>query len=265
MSDLHLTASPTASAALSSAIKKQLLTGDAYAINDIPGTGPLHDGLIRKEFQRSLHYEKKGTNWSDDGPDAFAPWIQLKARLVDKPVDRLVIWAASGNGDDYVFLRMACHWLENIPVNVILAEVPPIHGHHSIIMYSTEQLAPLIEQAIPLTTTARAALAREYQAIVSHPGQLRECDENGVLQFLDLSAHDHEVLARCTNRWKSAVSVIGQVMGFSNPRNSLGDAFISSRLEHLIITGQVAADAPRTSIRDFRVKLAQKTSVTFSH
>ncbi|NML38421.1 DUF1835 domain-containing protein [Chitinophaga sp. G-6-1-13] len=257
MSDLHLTASLPAAGTLYQAIKEQLLTGETYAINDIPGTGPLNDGLIRKEFLRSLNYVKKGTNWSDGGPDAFAPWLQLKARLLDKPVDRLIIWAA-GDGDDYVFTRMACHWLENVPVNVILVKVPPIHDLYSLIFYSADQLAPLINQAVSLSIAERNTLAREYENIVSRPEQLRECDEHGMLQFLDLSAHDHEVLARCSNRWKPAARVIGQVMGFSDRRNNLDDAFISSRLEHLIVTGQVVADAPRTSMRDFRVKLAKK-------
>lgn len=257
MSDLHLITSFTAAGALSSAIKQQLLSGETYAINDIPGTGPLHDGLIRKEFLRSLSFRKEGVNWSDDEPNAFAPWLQLKARLLSKPVDRLIIWAADGNGDDYVFLRMACHWLEDIPVNVILVKVPPIHGHHSLIFYSTDQLAPLINQTVSLSITERSALAREYTTIVSRPEQLRECDENGVLQFLDLSAHDHEVLAQCNNRWRAAARVIGQVLGFSNPRNHLNDAFISSRLEHLIVTGKVEANAPRTSMGDFQVRLVR--------
>lgn len=257
MSDLHLTASLSTSGALSAAIRQQLLTGETYAINDIPGTGPLHDGLIRKEFLRSLNYVKKGTNWSDDEPDAFAPWLQLRARLSDNPVDRLVIWAAT-DGDDYIFLRMACHWLENIPVNVIQVKAPPIHGSHSLVLYSTEQLAPLINQGVLLSNAARYALAREYETIVARPEMLRECDEHGVLQFLDISAHDHEIMAQCNGRWKPAARVIGQVLGFKDPRNNLNDAFLSSRLEHLIVTGRIEADAPRTSIRDFQVRLANQ-------
>ncbi|WP_436488857.1 DUF3658 domain-containing protein [Chitinophaga sp. ARDCPP14] len=87
---------------------------------------------------------------------------------------------------------------------------------------------------------------------------MRECDENGVLQFRELSAHDNLLLSHCDKRWKPAVRVIGQTMGFSDPRNSLGDGFVSSRLEHLIVSGQIEADGIRTSMRTFRVRLAKK-------
>lgn len=257
MSDLHLTASIIAFDILSAAIRKGLLAGEAYAVNDIPGTGPLDDGIKRKAFLRSLNFRKEGVNWSDAEPNAFAPWLRLQQRLWHLPPTQLIIWAA-GDGDDYVFLRMACRWLENIPVNVMVVKVPPKQNHYSLYVYSDEELAPMAHQAVPLDDMKRHALAREYDTIVSRPELLRECDKNGMLQFLKLSAYDDRLLAECNQRWKSAIRVIGQVLGLSNTRNNVNDAFLCSRLEHLIITGRIIADAPRTELRAFRVRLPYK-------
>lgn len=256
MTDLHLASSFSTAGTLKWAVSRQLLMGEVFAINDIPGIGPLDDGKKRMTFLRGLRFEKEGVNWSDHDTDAFAPWRQLLVRMREKSSDRLVIWAGS-DGNDYVFIRMTCHWLERVYVNVILVQAPPFTEHHSIGVYSAEMLAPLINQAVVLNAAERSRMASEYKDIISHPGLLRECDENGVLQFLDLSAHDDLLLSVCNRRWKRAVRVIGEVMGRSDIRNSLGDAFVSSRLEHLIVSGQIEADGPRTSMRDFRVRLSK--------
>lgn len=257
MTDFHIASSLSEAGALKWAVRQQLLTGEVFAINDIPGTGPLDDGEKRMAFLRGLHFEKEGANWSNQEADAFAPWKQLLIRLSGQPVNRLVIWAGS-EGNDYVFIRMACHWLERVAVNVVLVQAPPYMGYHSLAVYSVEMLAPLINEGVLLSATERTKWAREYEKIVSRPGLLRECDEQGVLQFRDLCAHDDQVLANCSRRWKPAARVIGATMGLSDPRNSLGDALVGSRLEHLIVTGLVEADGPRTSMRSFRVRLAKK-------
>jgi len=257
MADLHTTLSFSSGGALKQAIRKNLLTGEVVVINDLPGIGPLDDGIKRMAFLKGLNFEKEGANWSVYDTNAFAVWRQLQQRLSGEEVDRLVIWAGS-DGHAYVFVRMACHWLKQSPVAIALVQAPPIMGYHSLDLYAAEQLAPLIGEAVVLSAATLDRLAAEYEDIVPDPRLLRECDVNGVLQFLDLSAHDDQILAFCGKGWTKAVRVIGQAMGHSDPRNSLGDAFVSSRLEHLIRSGQVEADGPRSSMRDFRMRLARK-------
>ncbi len=147
------------------AIQKQMLTGEVFAFNDIPGTGPLDDGA-RMAFWRSLSFDKENLTLLGRDTDAFARWRELQACLLAQPADRLVIWAGS-DGNDYVFIRMACHWIERIPVNVGRWQVPPIMGYHSIILYSSEALAPLINEAVLLPAAERSKLAREFED--THP------------------------------------------------------------------------------------------------
>jgi hypothetical protein len=64
-------------------------------------------------------------------------------------------------------------------------------------------------------------------------------------------------MAMCSRRWKPAGRVIGQTMGHSDPRNSLGDAYAGSRMEHLIVSGHMEADGPRASMHTFRVRLTR--------
>lgn len=256
MTDLHLTSSLSTTGALKRAVGENLLSGEVFTTNDIPGIGPLDDGERRMKFLRGLGFEKESVYLWGSGGDAFAPWRQLLSRLQESPVDRLVIWAGL-DGNDFVFIRMALHWLAQVPVNVLLVQVPAFMGYYGIGVYSAEMLAPLLSRALLLNAAERSRLAGQYQVIAAHPGLLRECDDDGVLQFRELSFHDDLVLAMCTRRWQGAVRVIGQSMGHSNPRNSLGEAFISSRLKYLIDSGQIEADGPQTSMRTFRVRLAK--------
>ncbi|HVI45720.1 MAG TPA: DUF3658 domain-containing protein [Chitinophaga sp.] len=254
MTDLHVTSSLSGAGTLRWAISKNMLEGETFCINDIPGTGPLNDGVKRMKFLKGLSFSKEGVNWAED-TDAFEPWHRLLTQLREQPVKRLLLWAGS-DGNDYVFIRMACYWLQHTAVNVMLVQVPPNHGYGALPVNRAEELAPMISQAVMLNDTARNELAQEYERIVARPELLRECDENGILQFLDLSAHDDLLLQSCSRSWKTAARVIGNAMGLCDPRNGLGDAFLSSRLEHLIVSGRIKADAPRTSMGAFRVKLA---------
>jgi hypothetical protein len=117
-------------------------------------------------FLKALNFEKEGANWSIYDTDAFAVWRQLKQRLSGKEAERLVIWAGS-DGNAYVFVRMACYWLKQLPAEIALVQAPPIMGCHSLDFYTAEQLAPLIREVVALSAAACDRLADEYKGIVS--------------------------------------------------------------------------------------------------
>jgi hypothetical protein len=135
--------------------------------------------------------------------DLFKPWKNLLTQLKFEATKNVAIWVGS-DGDGYVFLRMACYWLQNIPVGVLLVQPPPIEGYHSIQVYSSKQLASFINDAKLISDHDRRKLASEYESIAARPELLRECGENGQLRFLDISTHDPEILSYCTTRWKPA-------------------------------------------------------------
>lgn len=61
MADVHIVSSLSGGGILSWAVKKRMLTGEVFAFNEIPGTGPLDDGKKRMAFLRSLNFN--AANW----------------------------------------------------------------------------------------------------------------------------------------------------------------------------------------------------------
>jgi hypothetical protein len=256
--DLHLVSSLSTAGSLRWAIREQLLTGEVFCTQDIPELGPLDNGIKRMEFLSGLgynyQYEEEGIEPLEK--DAFKVWELLNELLKQTPVDRIVLWIDS-TGSDYVFLRMACYFLKNQKTAIVLVPVPVNNDVYSSAAFPPEVLAPLIKHAVVLSEIYRNQLALEYEQIVARPELLRECDENGKLIFKDISVHDHLLIENCDETWLTASRVVDSAMGTCDPRNSLGDAFLSSRLEHLILEGYIEADGPRTALRFFNVRLPQ--------
>ncbi|NLU92398.1 DUF1835 domain-containing protein [Chitinophaga sp. Ak27] len=113
MRDLHLTTLLSTAGTLRNAISKKLLTGEALGLDEYPCIGPLDDGEKRIQYLRGLIFDNGNANLYSYRNDAFEVWRQLQRRLQDHPVDRVVIWAG-GDGNDYVFVRMACWWLKDM-------------------------------------------------------------------------------------------------------------------------------------------------------
>lgn len=253
--DLHLVSSPSTGGSLRWAIKKELLSGEVFSTMDIPELGPLDDGIKRMEFFNNLGYNYREDEILSFENDAFKPWEVLLKHLKDNPVQRITLWIDS-TGSDYVFLRMASYWLKDQQIPIGLVTVPAINEIYSSAAFPPEVLAPLTENTVILNQTILDQLVDEYKQIIIRPELLRECDKNGQLVFKDLSVHDHLLLENCPRTWIQASRVVGDAMGNCDPRNGLGDAFLSSRLEHLILEGFIEADGPRTAIRFFKVRLS---------
>lgn len=252
--DLHLVSSPSTAGSLRWAIKDELLSGEVFCTMDIPELGPLANGIQRMKFLSNLGYKYSEEEIENFEKDAFKSWEVLQQRLKQNPVDRIVLWIDS-TGSNYVFLRMACYWLKDEQIPIARTTVPVLNEIYSTAAFPPEVLAPLIENSIILNPSLRDQFTEEYKQIVARPELLRECDKNGQLLFKELSVHDHLLLENCPAIWVQASRVVGDAMGNCDPQNGLGDAFLSSRLEHLIVNGYIEADGPRTAIRLFKVRL----------
>lgn len=221
---------------------------------DALNLGPLSDGRERVAFWRSL----LAPGYSDEPPseawdDAFAPWRELRRSVAAEKPQRLLIWV-SESGADYVLLRMACHWLTGEDVALWRVSVPPNDGFHAVAVHPPEALVTFAPKAVAIPQREVAARAEEYRCIAARPELLRECDAQGRLLFRSITAHDDFILSCCPNEWTPAARAVGEAMGRSDPRNSLDDMFVASRLQHLIAAGLVDVDGPRRTLRDYRVR-----------
>lgn len=249
MSDFHIIGSYSAYGGLRQAVAAHGLSGKVFSIEDVLGIGPLTDGYQRTAFFQELSdgYPPEG-HWDpafvkpDRTPsDAFAPWQTLRNRTQKQAPDRLLIWA-SGSGEDYIFLRMACHRLGDTGVALYHVPVPPCRdGMHAVAAHPPEILAPLVAGAVALAATECRLLAREFETIVAHPALLREVDESGCLVFKSLSAHDDLLIDACSTGWRQALRVVGDAMWRCDRRNGLWDQFLMSRLKYLIDSRRIDA------------------------
>lgn len=261
MTDMHLVASHSAAGSLRVAIRAFGLPGKVFCIMDALDLGPLSDGRKRVAFWRSLMApgysdEPASPEWED----AFAPWYALRRCIADEKPRRLLVWV-SESGADYVLLRMACHWLAaedvalwRVPVPPYRVPIPPYGEYHAVAAHPPEALATFAPRAVAIAPAQLTAMAEEYGRIVARPELLRESDAHGRLLFKSITAHDDFIWSRCPIEWTPAAWAVGQAMGESDPRNSLSDMFVASRLQHLIATGLVEADGPRKTLRDYLVR-----------
>ena len=239
------------------AIKKGKFSGKVVNPDDSAGIGPLDDGIKRLEFLAGLGYGLAMDSKLILSGNAFRRWGKLLRRLSKSPVKRIIIWV-SGSGSDYVFLRMACWWLEAVPIDLFVLRVPAKDNCYHTAEYPPGELASMMDRVQLLPLSERAMLSREYEYIARQPELLRECDTEGKLLFRALDFHDPLVLRSCSRTWKKAAYVVGKAMGNGDPKNVNSDIFLSSRLEYLIERGLIEADGPRTSLRSFNIRLAQK-------
>lgn len=254
MTEVHLVASDSAAGSLRVAVRELGLPGKVFGILDALNLGPLSDGRERVAFWRSL----AAPGYSDELPfqewdDAFAPWRELHRSVAAEKPQRLLIWVTE-SGADYVLLRMACHWLAAEDVALWRVPVPPEGEFHAVAAHPAEALATFAPRAVAIPRAEVAAMAEEYRRIAARPELLRECDAQGRLLFRPITAHDDFILSCCPDEWTPAARVVGEAMGRGDPRNSFGDMFVASRLQHLIAAGLVETDGPRKTLRDYRVR-----------
>jgi hypothetical protein len=104
-----------------------------------------------------------------------------------------------------------------------------------------------------MTDEERAILADNFLRIRDRTGLLRRW-EKGMIVGIPIDHYDPLLAESCPRSWTPAARVVGTAMKRCGPRNPMSDLFFSSRLQVLIETGRVEADAPRHRLRDYRVR-----------
>ncbi|HSU06128.1 MAG TPA: DUF3658 domain-containing protein [Acetobacteraceae bacterium] len=247
---LHLTLGDHAADLLRVACRQHGLAGVVMAIPEDPSHGPLQDGIERIVYMRTCF--RGCLDWTLDVTDAFAPWQALCDRLAREPIDRVLIWHAD-SVSQYVFLRMACWWLQGFTGSLELIELPPRHGLHAVAVHSPDELVAFVAIRRLLATTERQQLAAEFVAIRDRPEPLRRY-ENRHLLFVSAGHYDAFLIDACTPEWQPATRVIGAAMDRCDGKNRMSDLFFCTRLQRLINDGRIEASGERRLMQDHQVR-----------
>jgi hypothetical protein len=216
-----------------------------FPVQDQLGLGPLDSEHARIAFWRRFLFPLMDALPSDEAirnHGFFQRRRDLKDTLAKQPGTRVLIWA-SASGADQVRLRMACDALAGTTASVWVVSTPPVDGVEAVEVHSAESLAGLLHAAAELSPATRDSMAAAFKHIASRPEPLRESDGLGQLCFRSMSTHDAAILQACPHHWCLAADVVGAAMTRSDPRNALSDAFIASRLLHLIAVNRIETDA----------------------
>lgn len=231
--------------------------GRILGVADKLNVGPLSDGRQRFAFWQDM---TRGYGFAHPlaglgRPDAFSPWQALRDQVLQEQPRLLTVWAGT-SGADYVFLRLACRWLEGVPIALAHVPIQEYHGHRCAAALEPAILARLINFARLIPEGTRHQYAREFDRLAARPELLRECDAHGKLHHRCLSRHDDLVLQSCSTQWQVASHVVGTAMSRCDTRNVLCDLFFSFRLQRLLDKGRLEADGACESLHTYRVRLA---------
>jgi hypothetical protein len=227
------------------------MPGTVVGFSDDLVQGPLDDGEARVTYMQTL---LKG--YGEVGIDAYVPfgeWRVVVERMERERPDAVIVWTGD-NVADGTFIAMACDRLARRHEPMWRVSVPGIDMRPYVAMHSPEQLALLYATRELLSTANRLYLAQDFARIRDTCGLVRRL-ESGRVVGVPIEHYDPLLLAACGPDWRAAARVVGTAMGNCDGPNLMGDVFFTARLNSLIDAGRIEASGPRTTLRDYSVRL----------
>ena len=248
MTDLHLVWSWSARGSLRGALRQWT---NVMRADNAPDLGPLNDGRQRGTFFRELYQSVRmdtGELGEEDLPtNAFSEWATIKQEIAETVPERVLIWT-SHSGADYVFLRMASHFLADCGTRLWQVHVKT--GDHFCAVGSLpgETLLSFLPSAKMIDSGSIRRYADEFDAMAANPCLLRMATPDGRLTYHDLSFFDDAILGYCSFEWRRTIHVVDDTMGHADSLNPPSDLLIFSRLLHLVRAGALELDGEFSSI-----------------
>ena len=203
-------------------------------------------------YMRACH--RGYDDWTFDATDAFAPWRKAIEWVEQEEPEAVVLWSGD-NVSEMTFLAMACWQLGQRSESVLRVAVPERNGPPYVALHQARELAELYATRRELTHAERKTLSDDFERIRSQRGLLRRL-EHGRIIGVAVDHYDPFLLTSCTSDWIHAPRVVGAAMARCDPRNLISDLFFASRLQILIDAGDIEANAVRTRLGAYSVRLA---------
>jgi hypothetical protein len=250
---LHLTLGDSAAGSLRAACRCHGLAGTTLSISDDLSHGPLDDGRARMHYMRACY--RGYDDWTFDATDAFAPWRKVIEWVEREEPDAIVLWTGV-NVSEATFLAMACWQFRHRSESTLLVSIPERDDPPYVSVRQPRELAELFSTYRELTDTERKTLSEDFERIRAESGPLRRW-EDGRIIGVAVNHYDRLLLKSCAPTWTPAPRVVGAAMARCDPHNLMSDLFFASRLQVLIDAGYVEANAERTRLAAYAVRLAQ--------
>ncbi len=230
------------------------MAGAVVGFSDDLAQGPLDDGEARRAYMHALF-----RGYGEEGIGDYVPfgeWPSLLERLDRERPDAVIVWTGD-NVADAIFVAMACDRLARRQEPMWRVRVPGIDIPPYVAAHSPESLARLYGTREPLSAADRASLAQDFARIRDARSAVRRL-ECGRVIGVPVEHYDPLLLAACGPQWRAAAKVVGTAMGNCDAQNLVGDVFLGARLNAVIDAGLVEASGPRTTLRDYAVRLVDR-------
>lgn len=255
---VHVVLGDSAGGCLRHLIRTGRLPGTVVVVPEDLSWGPL-DPAGRMDFWRRSY---RGY-LADDSPEWLAdPWAGVDRAAADGAAGDLVIWRGD-NPADAVLLAAVC---DRLPVpgsalwQVNVSRWTDGVGPHYVPEFEPDVLAGAWPVAVaPVSMREREHHATRYRELMADGHMVRRFVAGEVVG-LPADAYDAQLLAACPSEWRRAARAVGEAMGACDPDNKMSDLFFSTRLQHLIESGEVEVEGDLRDLRSYRVRRAAAPS-----
>ena len=170
------------------------------------------------------------------------------------PDEIAMIWCGA-NADEQILLRAVCHAWPQTPLwisEVITAQ--PYDRYQKAVGACPEPVLRKMERlARPLTPQERDELAADWLRLTKEDHLVR-LFEDGKIRGYDETLYDEALLAQCTQAFRKAISIAGQVMGQN--MGIVGDTFLFYRIRAMVEGGVLETQGFAEAFGDTLVRLA---------
>ena len=125
-----------------------------------------------------------------------------------------------------------------------------------VLCFSEVKKLSLSKHFNQLTEEKLSYFVQQWEKVKLGNSILRILDENGQVSEVEETYFDSLLISCCTNEYKGAARIIGEVLGrHINSHNEIDDAYLNWRLKELALTKKVKKRGELKEIRDYELKL----------
>lgn len=169
--------------------------------------------------------------------------------------DRLVIWYGN-DVNEQLMLRMLCNTLQAYPLAGVAVEAaagaqpyPP----HALAECGEQALRLLTDTIRDITPAEQARYRQEWEHLTMADIRLRIYENEHVVEVAE-DYYDAEILSYCTDEFRTAARVVGEVMG-THPQRP-GDTWLLYRVRKLVEAGILISEGEGPHYMSMKIKKA---------
>ena len=257
MKVLHVAPSDSAGGSLREALRLAGHQQEVLSFPDDLSHGPIAWGTSRERAAWWWHIHDSRL---EDDLEAF--WLRLET-----PNRRLVVWFGRHSASELAFFLALADRLGDRSYDIVdvthlqwtllrpdgTSGVARPAGAVGIV--PTDQLAPQIDTARPISPREASDAARLWQHLRTQNAPLRVVTPTG-LASAPIDHFDASILQQAAPEWRSAAYVVGSTMAHNcEPYMQVGEVMLLARLVALIEERKLLADGDPWDMRACRVRL----------